>query len=260
MTTDIQALDRMADFTRRYARHSRSLPGLGLLLGGALALFGMWLLPTFTGRLPQRPFDYVHASVMARDLHRLDFNYLYSVKAIVAALLPILWILAKEALRYFHDQRFSLALEPETPAWRRIRIGLATGLSLVGVALPLWILVILQGNFFICISSIQVFLGLGACVAMPWATLRFIRGYQEAALWALGVFLVLLEVWGSGWSFGGSDPAAGFGWNWVQTTLADWSQQALWCLSLVALLAGLIQHLQFLRLARQLEALEPSHD
>lgn len=89
--------DTIADLTRRYARFSLSAGGLASVLGGGLAIVAY-----FVGAL--RPPDAVAGRV-------------------ALALMPLLWIAAKELLRMHYYQRFGRVAQVRTAAERRWHVG-----------------------------------------------------------------------------------------------------------------------------------------
>jgi hypothetical protein len=199
MNSTPSSLDRVSALTRRYARYGQSQPGLGLMLGGALALLALWLLPIFPD--PQIFLPYPHL-VSGPNWENLGFYQVLQVQgalhALSIVLVPAVWVLGKESLRTWHIRRYGAVEERQTAAMHLTRMGLAILLGLGCVAFPICLMLAWGGWFFTFTSSVQVFLGLGLCVLAPWVTVRFIRGYQESIIWLLGLVAVVPEVWGPG--------------------------------------------------------------
>jgi len=255
-----RSLDRVSDLTRRYARYGQSHPGLGLMLGGALVLLAMWLLPDFPDQTLFLPFPQ-YAKGRPWEVMGIELAFLvqHALHALCVVLVPVLWILGKEGLRAWHLGRHGAVEERQTAALHNTRLGLAALLGLVGVATPIGLMLAWRGFFFSVTSSMQVTLGLGLCVAAPWATLRFIRGYQEALIWLLGLMAVISEVWGVRFGFVHGPDLASRLLTLLQTEPSPWLLDALWTASLASLLVGLLQHLAFLRVTRELFPADVNH-
>ncbi len=258
---DAHTLDRISGLSRRYARYTQSQPGLGLLLGGALALLAMAILP----RIGSSDAGFMmspYANDKAWSLFVIDQSAqcIGALRALVIVPFPLVWVLAKEALRAHHVAHLGEVTEQHGWRWNLARRILATLLGGVAFLCPIWFLLILKGHFFLTVSSVQVVLGLALVGLLPWATLRFIRGPQEAVLWGLGMLLVLAEVWGAGYVWGVGTGLVEWTslsvWGAVQNGMLPWLSRLLWVASLAALLIGMIQHLGFLRVLRELRKQE----
>lgn len=258
---DAHTLDRISGLSRRYARYTQSQPGLGLLLGGALALLAMAILPglaTFQAGFVSSPW----AKDKAWQLFEIaqEAQCQGALRALVVAIFPFLWVFTKETVRAHFVARLGEVTEQHGWRWNLARRILATLLGGVAFLCPIWFLLILKGYFFLTVSSVQVVLGLALVGLLPWATLRFIRGPQEAVLWGLGMLLVLAEVWGAGYVWGVGTGIEAWtslsAWGAVQNSMLPWLSRLLWVASLAALLIGMIQHLGFLRVLRELRKQE----
>jgi hypothetical protein len=228
MNPDPASLDRMAQLSRRYARYSHSLPGLSLALGG-ITVFLMLFAPPLLQNYAQVCWD------NQRGLMALT----------VAALLAG-WILIKEWLRLHIYQSLGLAEAQDSDSGLAFNRVLAIALALLALAYPARMLAV-QPHSDPAPTVIQIYIGLTACLAMPWITLRFIRGVQESLLWALLAWSALEFIWGLpdlNAAAAHSDGVAVF--FILSAVLAFFG----------GLAAGLVQHFNFMRLAREVRAQE----
>ena len=216
--------DRLAQLSRRYARYGYSLPGLSLALGGVV-IFLFLLVPT----------------LLINNLQVCGEN-IDSLLAISVALLLAGWILAKEWLRERIYRSLGLA-ETRNSASGILFIRILTvAIAAMALAFPVDMLAVLP-HPVPAPSPVQIYIGMTACFALPWATLRFIRGIQEGILWLVVCF------WGltMAWTFplrqqllNGVGP--------IQLILA----LSIMLAYFGGMLVGLLQHFEFLRLAREI--------
>lgn len=219
-------LERMTRLTRRYARHGRGLPGLSLALG-SLTLFGLLLAAASVQNLPL-------ASPAGQR----------GIFSLCIALLLAGWILLKEWLR---DRLYlSMGLvELQEAGFEKILNRLsAAGIAALALSYPVRMLAAAPEPLSSS-SLVQVQLGLAACLLLPWLTLRVIRGVQENLFWAFLCFWALDLSWGPVYLGLRSGSAPLFGSLFLALL-------PLVCLA--GLAAGLVQHLGFLRLARELRS------
>ena len=216
--------DRLAQLSRRYARYGHSLPGLSLALGGML-IFLFLLAPT----------------LLINNLHVCAEN-IDSLLAISVALLLSGWILAKEWLRERLYRSLGLA-ETRTSGPRAIFLRILTvAIAAMALAFPVEMLAVLP-HPVPAPSPVQIYIGMTACFALPWATQRFIRGVQEGLLWFVVCFWGLALAW--------TFPLAASG-------VLDHGPIALTVVLTLPLayfgdlIVGLVQHFNFLRLAREI--------
>ena len=220
-------LARMAQLSRRYARYGRSLPGLGLALGGVVMLLLLIAPPTIIN----------NAQVCGDNQHGL--------LALAVAALLALWILAKEWLRGRIYQSLGLAESAQAASTAVFIRVLAAALATLALAYPVKFL---WAHANPAPTHIQVYVGLTACWALPWCTIRFIRGWQEGLLWFALCFWALALIWVFplwvklfdvpgilSFALAISIPVAYFG----------------------GLAVGLVQHFNFMRLAKEIRAQEP---
>ena len=220
--------NHLAQLSRRYARYGHSLPGLSLALGGII-IFLFLLAPT----------------LLINNLQVCTAN-IDSLLAISVALLLTGWILAKEWLRDRVYRSLGLA-ETRTSKTGTVFIRiLAVALAAMALSFPVEMLAVLP-HPDPAPSPTQIYIGLTACFTLPWCTLRFIRGVQEGLLWFVVCF------WGLAlaWTFPLAAPGA-----------LDHGPIALTVVLTLplayfgGLIVGLLQHFEFLRLAREIRARE----
>lgn len=216
--------DRLAQLSRRYARYGRSLPGLSLALGGMVILLFV-ATPTLL---------ITHVHVCRENIEAL--------MAICVALLLSGWIILKEYLRERVYQSLGLA-ETRISTSGVIFIRL---LTVVITAMALWFpveMLAVLPHPDPAPSPTQVYIGLTACFALPWATLRFIRGVQEGLMWFVVCFWGLALAW------------------FFPLAVPPSAEHAPVVLALVltlplayfgGLIVGLLQHFEFMRLAREI--------
>lgn len=224
MRTD---LARLSQLSTRYARYGHSLPGLSLALGGVVMLL-LLLAPPLIGNAAE-----------------VSWEHQRSLLALAVSALLALWLLAKEGLRRRIYQSLGLAETRPAPSTALFIRALAAGLAVLALAYPVKALL---GPAAQEPTSVQVALGLTACWALPWATLRFIRGWQEGLLWLVLGFWSLALIWVLPlWE----------GLVQGKGALAALLFAALPLAYFGGLAVGLVQHLQFLRLVREIRAQEP---
>jgi hypothetical protein len=222
-------LVRMAQLSRRYARYGHSLPGLSLALGAAV-MFGFFFAGPFLGN---------HTEVCPANQ--------FSLLALTAAALLAGWIILKEWIRGRVYQSLGMAQPMESIAEPFLNRLLALLLTLLALSYPVRALAALP-HPDPAPTAYQIAIGLAACCALPWATLRFIRGLQEAILWVVLAFFTLEFVWGlPNLSARGGHPAA----------MAAIAILSFLLVCFGGMAAGLLQHFSFLRLAREVRAQEP---
>ena len=222
-------LDRVTQLSRRYARYGHSLPGLSLALGAA-TMFGFFLAP---------PFLFNHTEVCLANQ--------FSLLALTAAALLTAWIVLKEWIRGRVYQSLGMAQSMEGATEPFLNRLLALMLALLALSYPVRALAEVP-HPDPAPTAYQIAIGLAACCALPWVTLRFIRGLQEALLWILLAFFVLEFVWGApNLSARGAHPMA----------MAAFAILSFLLVCLGGMIAGLLQHFNFLRLVREIRAQEP---
>ena len=222
-------LARMTQLSRRYARYSHSLPGLSLALGAA-AMFGFFMAGPFLGN---------HTEVCLANQ--------FSLLALTAAALLTGWIVLKEWIRDKVYQSLGIAQAEESAAELILNRLLALMLALLALSYPVWALAEVP-HPDPAPTAYQIAIGLAACCALPWVTLRFIRGLQEAILWILLAFFALEFVWGvPNLSARGPHPEA----------MAAFAILSFLLVCFGGMIVGLLQHFNFLRLAREIRAQEP---
>lgn len=215
---------RMAQLSRRYAGYGRSLPGLGLALGGLVMLLLLLAPP-----------------LIQNEAH-ICFENQRGLLALSVALLLVVWILAKEWMRSRVYQSLGISEARSSTATKAFIRCLAAALAALAMAYPARLLLAPATPE---LTSLQVYAGLTACWALPWATLRFIRGWQEGLLWSVLCFWALALVWMFPLWEGvkqGADP------------IASLLLLALPVAYFGGLAVGLVQHFNFLRLMREIRA------
>lgn len=216
--------DHLAQLSRRYARYGRSLPGLSLALGGVLMLL-LLFAPLFLD-------EHVHAC----------FDNQRGLLALLVAALLTVWILVKEWLRQRIYQSLGIAEAGASAGETVFNRLLAAAVAMIALAYPVKMLAI-QPHPGALPTTVQIYVGLTACLALPWCTLRFIRGVTEGLLWFLLCFWGLALAWTfplAGWMFNGTGP--------LSVILALTLPLAYFG----GLAVGLVQHFNFMRLAREI--------
>lgn len=225
---DLETLSRL---TRDYARHGRSLPGLGLIWGGVLLLSRMGLPTLHRWILPSAPpTDPTHSPLLMEVWQALF--------ALEATLLLVLWLAGKEFLR----RRVSLTLGEADPAprpWETYLVGMvAVAFGLAALWQPLF-LIQNPELFRVFAKPFPVCLGLAGLFLWPWVTLRWVRGWQEALMWAL-----LAAPW----------PAMTWGMWYGPPNLPFWLSVATPVFMALTVAAGLWQYLRLRALKRTILA------
>lgn len=201
-------VDELARLTRRYARYSRSAAGLASVLGGGFAV-----LAYFVGALA------APLSVATR---------------MGLALLPLVWIGAKEVLRRHYYQRFGRVSEVETAAERRWHVGLTVIIAAVsGVVMAVVVTGLATGDRTWHPGLAGYLAYVAAMPALVW---YFMRTPLE---FVAGVFLVAqaaLTFVGEHYSLG----------QQVQAPIAG----------VILLAIGVRQHLEFRAVQRELARLD----
>ena len=214
--------DRLAFLSRRYARYSRSLPGLSLTLGSVVVV--LWAITP--------PFLMNHLSAHPENG--------WSLMALITASVLAGWILLKEWLRQRIYLSLGIAEAPGSAAEIRLNRALAAVISLLTLAYPVKAMVDPVAALPPP-TPMQVCLGLAACFAMPWCTIRFIRGLAEGLLWVVLCYWALVCMWGFPL---GADPHGGAVTGLIILALA--------LTYFGGLIVGLVQHFNFMRLAREI--------
>ncbi|HZU52954.1 MAG TPA: hypothetical protein VFF77_03605 [Holophagaceae bacterium] len=224
MNPDSTMLDRMAQLSGRYARYGHSLPGLSLALGGLVMLL-LLLAPPLIGNNAQ-----------------VCWENQRGILALTVSALLVLWILAKEWLRNRVYQSLGISESRSSAAMNAFIRCLTVTLTALTLAYPArWLLAHAAPEP----TSIQIYAGLTACWALPWATLRFIRGWQEGLLWFVICFWALALIWVFPLWEGlrqGTDP------------IASLLLLALPLAYFGGLVVGLVQHFNFLRLIHEIRS------
>ncbi|HXC17260.1 MAG TPA: hypothetical protein VNV60_07460 [Holophagaceae bacterium] len=220
--------DHLAQLSRRYARYSHSLPGLSLALGGLVMLL-LLFAPLFLDE---------HAHVCWENQRGL--------LALIVALLLAGWLLIKEWMRQRIYQSLGIAEARSSTAEIVFTKLLATAIALVAFAYPVKALAA-QPHPDPLPTDIQIYVGLTACLALPWCTLRFIRGVQEGILWFILCF------WGLAlaWIFPLAEPFKN-----GEGPLAMIVFLTIPLAYFGGLIVGLVQHFNFMRLAREIRSQE----
>ena len=216
--------DQLARLSRRYARYSRSLPGLSLALGGVTMLLMLLAPPSLAN----------HIQVSGDDYRGL--------LALTVAVLLAGWILAKEWLRQRIYHSLGIAEAGNSAAETVFNRLLATAIALIALAYPVRVLAI-QPHPGALPTTVQIYIGLTACLALPWCTVRFIRGVTEGLLWFLLCFWGLALAW--------TFPL----WGRLFSGTGALSVILILTLPLAyfgGLIVGLVQHFNFMRLAREI--------
>ncbi len=216
--------DRLAQLSRRYARYGRSLPGLSLALGGVVVML-LLLAPPLIGNNIQ-----------------VCWENQRSLLALIAVVLLAGWLFTKEWLRQCVYQSLGFAESSNSARERIFNRLLAFTLGLLAITYPVrWLAV--KPHPTPDPTSVQIYVGLTACFLLPWITLHFIRGIQEGLLWALLVWWALEFVWGFP-NLGPSSPHA----DGIATVFILAGVFAFFG----GLAIGLVQHFNFLRLAKEI--------
>ncbi len=216
--------DHLAQLSRRYARYSRSLPGLSLALGGMVVMLLLLAPPLIENQV------------------QVCWENQRGLLALIAALLLAGWLFMKEWLRQRVYQSLGLAESSDSSKERLFNGLLAFALALLTISYPIrWLAV--KPHPTPDPTNVQVYVGLTACLALPWITLRFIRGIQESLLWVLLIWWALEFIWGFP-NIGPSSPHAdGIGGFFILSGVFAFFG---------GLAIGLIQHFNFMRLAREI--------
>ena len=202
----LSELERRRELTRRYARYERHAAGAGNILGGALGI----VVYLCSALLP------------LRGLARL---------LLCAA--PLVWIVAKEALRRRFYQRFGRVSEPPSPAQRRWHLGLTGFVTVLSVSIVGRLLV--SGR----LAHPEPVAGyLAFVVAMPVITWLFLPTTEEFLVGILLLCQSAVLAAGAHYTLSSQPYAIGF--------------------ALLAILAGWKQHRDFVVLQRELSALGPT--
>lgn len=221
-------LDRMARLSRRYARYSHSQPGLSLALGAATMFFFLLAPPVLIN----------HTEICRENG--------FSLLALTVAALLCGWVLLKEWLRERIYQSMGFVQASESVIGPILIHIVAAGLVILSLSYPVRALAALP-HPDPAPTAYQIWIGLAACFALPWITLRFIRGIQECLLWVLLSFFALEFVWGlPDMNFNSAHAHA----------MAYFIMFSFLLVCFGGLIAGLVQHFNFLRLAREIRALE----
>jgi len=223
--------DRLAHLSRRYARYGRSLPGLSLALGGVVIL-GFFLVPP----------------LLINNLSGDSVDG-WSLLALCTALLVGGWLLAKEWLRGRIYLSLGLAEAPGSRSELRFNLVLTILIALLACAFAAKGLLDPAGPLHPP-SRVQMGLGLSACLALPACTRRYIRGVMEGLLWIALCYWALGFIW---MAFPGFDmrQEGWRGWAIILTVPIAYFG---------GLTVGLIQHFNFLRLAREIKNQETPND
>ena len=246
MTETHTRLDDLARLTRRYSAWGRGGDegGLPLAWGGLtlMLLVTGWTLmglaaDTFAAGHPLSP-----SSAMAADSPTLRrwYGFLDQIRPLVMGLLPLAWILGKDA---FRDRLYQShgRVEPALPGHSKgIQFISRTVLILAGAIFPMAAMWLCGSRPSPQIPPMALNLGLTACWALPWLGWSRVRGTMETLLWMVMALLTLL-------------------WLWLPLT-NTWLGPVVFLPSLllgpVVFATGLVQHLRFRRLSRELRALE----
>ncbi|MBI3132735.1 MAG: hypothetical protein HYZ13_15575 [Acidobacteria bacterium] len=250
MHPDTGRLQQLSDLTRRYAAWGREEGGLPLAWGGlTLALqvglrVGLLFLAYALQRTHPTPME--PSSAVIHGWKGWPY-FLNQVHPVVAVLLPLAWVLGKDAFRASRYQILGV-VEPEfshASIW--VQRGTRLLILLAAVCIPILAALDNGGELFLRLSPFEVILGLTACWALPWLGWTRVRGWLENLVWAPMALISLLFLW---------TPMAS-----RITYLGAPLVLVLLYIFLVAPAAiglGCVQHLRFRNLRRELLTLEVS--
>lgn len=247
MSTSQDHLDRLADLTRRYGAWGRggNEGGLPLAWGGLtlMLLVCGWTLMGIAADSVLAHMGVPPGSTQPRDLQAYGraYDFLDRIRPMVVVLLPLAWVLGKEAFRTWLYQPHG-RVEPSLPEHAsRVQLASRTLLILAGVGFPVALAWLATGDPRAeRMSQTTLTLAFTAGWALPWLGWDRVRGTFESLLWTTMGLLTLL-------------------WLWLPLT-STWLGPVVFLPSLVVgpivFASGLVQHLRFRRLGRELRALE----
>lgn len=241
-------LDRLADITRRYAAWGREEGGLPLALAGlTLALqvilrVGLTYLAFHLQRTHPIPLSPESATMHA---WRGWENFLNHVHPILAIALPVAWVLSKDALRS-HLYRSHGWVEPQMnhPSIWTQRICRSILLT-AAIVFPILAALDNGGELTHRLNAFELILGLTGCWALPWIGWIRVRGWLEHLMWTPMAMLALLLLF----------VPASSQYTYLGGPLVVVILYAL-LLAPAAIGLGLVQHLRYLRLERDLRLQE----
>lgn len=241
-----EPLDRLANLTRRYSAWGRGGQegGLPLAWGGLtlmLLVCGWTLMGVFTDGVLTRQ-GVGPTAFRAQDLqtYQRAYAFLHQIRSIVLILPPLAWILGKDALRDRVYQSHG-RVEPPLPLLASPAQWISRGLLvLAGIGFPIAMAWRAQAEAPRGLMAPQdLILALTAAWALPWLGWHRVRGTAEALLWTTMGLLTLLWLW---WPLTDS---------WLGVTLFLPS----FLVGPVVFAFGLVQHLRFRKLDRELQAM-----
>ncbi|HJV91179.1 MAG TPA: hypothetical protein VJ623_12800 [Holophagaceae bacterium] len=246
MSESTDHLDRLADLTRRYGAWGRGGDEGGLPLAwGGLTLTLLVCGWTLMGVGADSVLAHHGAGPLAFQPHELQtyrraYAFLDRIRPLVLVLLPLAWILGKDALRDRLYQSHG-RVEPSLPGFAsRMQWASRLILVLAGTGFPMAVAWMTQETPQPSHPSpLEFHLALTAAWALPWLGWNRIRGTAEALLWTTMGLLTLLWLW---------LPLAG---TWLGPTIFLPS----FFVAPVIFAFGLVQHLRFRRLGRELQTL-----
>lgn len=237
-------LERLSDLTRRYGAWSAQEGGLPLAAGGAaltLCIFLLAELPLLLGELIRVPPAMVPA-----------WKTLFALSALVLAPLPLGWVLGKDAWRARLYEPFGRVDPGLSRLDRGFRVASLLLLGFAGWGLPIY------GSLLPMIhpgavpdtppDPYQVCLGLTAAWALPWLGWTRVRGALEHAVWIPMALVILALCW---------MPLLGNARDWPMGLLILGGFVSAIFLGPATLGLGLVQHLRFRRLQKELQAVTP---
>ncbi|HJW34948.1 MAG TPA: hypothetical protein VJ505_16480 [Holophagaceae bacterium] len=247
MSTTPDRLDHLADLTRRYSAWGRGgrEGGLPLAWGGLtlMLLVCGWTLMGVAADSVLARVGIPPASSQPGDLqawHR-TYAFLDKIRPVVLVLLPLAWILGKDAFRARLYQAHG-RVEPALPGHASgVQLASRITLILAGAGFPIAMAWISGGEPLGARQApVNQILALTAAWALPWLGWNRVRGTLEALLWTTMGLLTLL-------------------WLWLPLT-ETWLGPVVFIPSFfvgpVVFATGLMQHLRFRRLGQELRALE----
>jgi len=216
----LQELAEIKKLTREYGEFSRDAVGLGHVLGGGLVFLSAYLI--------QRQID---LGVGAR---------------LLLGAAPFAWILGKEWLRQHYYQFSGMVAQPRR-RWESALLLIFTGaLALVNLAVAGWVVYRLLQDFswWLVLSSVVY---VAMLLAMPFLVWRYLRAPYE---FLCGAFLLTLStVLLSGTPL---TPSGRVG--IVYLSVVYLLRLPAMLVALVMVLVGFVEHMEFLKLRREIRA------
>lgn len=238
-------LAKLSDVTRRYGAWSVQEGGLPLAAGGAaltLCIFLLLELPLLMDRFGHVAPTVVHAWLA-----------LFPLAALILAPLPVAWILSKDTWRARLYEPFGRVDPGLSQLDRGLRVASLILLTTTGWGLPVYaaLLPILHpGAAGMDSGPIQACLGITAAWTLPWLGWTRVRSALEHAVWVPMALLILVLCWMPLLEKGTAH-------DWPLGLLIVGAMLSAIFLGPVCLGLGLVQHLRFRRLRREMQGLAP---